>query len=91
MRDLYGYGDAVVMRETSNMKSKIPFKEYEVDADGIVDFLDRYYKPERFRGRGKEYATCLIESHQGDLDKHGYDIISHHDSITGKVVCYRPQ
>jgi len=69
-----------------NMKEK--FKEYQMPAESVEDFLDRYYKPDRFRGRGDDYAQTLIESHQSDLEQNGYDIISHHDSITGRIVAY---
>ena len=64
------------------------FADNAVPAKSIEDFLNRYYKPERFRGRGEEYAACLIASHQRDFDREGYDIISHHDSVTGQVVAY---
>jgi len=64
------------------------FEDKAVAADSIEDFLDRYYKPQRFRERGEEYAAVLIASHQADFDRHGYDIISHHDSVTGRVVAW---
>jgi len=64
------------------------FENNAVSADSVEDFLDRYYKPQRFRGRGEEYAQALIASHQADFDRYGYDIISHHDSVTGRVVAW---
>ena len=65
-----------------------PFRDRAVHAVSIEDFLDRYYRPQRFRGRGDEYAGQLIASHQRSFDKFGYDIISHHDSVTGRVVAW---
>ena len=64
------------------------FEDRAVQANSIEDFLDRYYKPQRFRERGEKYAAVLIASHQADFDHYGYDFISHHDSVTGRVVSW---
>jgi len=64
------------------------FEQYEVYALSVSDFLDRYYKPDRYKGRGEEYAKCLLASHEANYERDGYDIISHHDSVTGNVVAY---
>ena len=64
------------------------FKKYKVPAKSIEDFLNRYYKHDRFRGQGDKYARELIKSHQSDFEEDGYDIISHHDSVTGRIVAY---
>jgi len=64
------------------------FEECRVSATSIKDFLARYYKPDRYTGRGEEYARILEASHQADFDRDGYDIISHYDSVTGQVVAY---
>lgn len=64
------------------------FRDYEVKAESIADFLNRYYRPERYTGRGEEYAATLLQSHQEDFKRDGYDIISHHDSVTGRTVAY---
>ena len=64
------------------------FKKYEVKAEGIADFLAKYYKPDRYTGRGDEYANALLKSHEKDFKSRGFDMISHHDSVTGKVVSY---
>ena len=58
----------------------------EVKAKSVVDFLDRYYKPNRFRGRGEEYANILIKSHTDFFNKWGDDIISRHDCVLGEAV-----
>jgi len=75
--------------QTMNLLNlKENFKKYKVPAKSLEDFLNRYYKHERFRGRGDEYARKLIKSHQSDFEQDGYDIISHHDSVTGRIVAY---
>lgn len=63
-------------------------KKYGVHAAGVEDFLNRYYKPDRFRGRGADYATALIASHVKYYHDYGYDFISHHDSVTGEIVAW---
>jgi hypothetical protein len=64
------------------------WRPYQVQAASVDDFLARYYKPERYGGRGEEYATILRESHQADFERDGFDIISRHDSVTGQMVAY---
>jgi len=62
-----------------------------VNCDTTEEFLDRYYKPDRFRGRGEEYAQVLIDSHEQDFIKDGYDLISYHDSVLGVTVWRYPK
>lgn len=62
------------------------FEEYRVEADSVAEFLERYYRPDRYHGRGEEYAAVLLASHEKDYRTKGFDIISHHDSATGRVV-----
>jgi hypothetical protein len=64
------------------------YDKYRVEAASVEDFLDHYYKPERFRGRGEEYAAALIASHTADFERDGYDVISHHDSVTRETVAF---
>jgi hypothetical protein len=64
------------------------YEQYRVEATSVEDFLDRYYKPERFRGRGEEYAVALIASHTADFERDGYDVISRHDSVTRRTVAF---
>ena len=61
---------------------------YGVRAASVEDFLNRYYKPDRFHGRGADYAAALIASHIKDYQDYGYDFISHHDSVTGEIVAW---
>ena len=64
------------------------FGNREVSAQSVGDFLDRYYKPDRYTGRGEEYASHLLASYESDFTSRGFVIISHHDSVTGEVVAY---
>jgi hypothetical protein len=64
------------------------FRKYKVEASSVADFLSRYYKPERYTGRGPEYAAVLLADHQADFENTGFDIISNHDSVTGNCVAY---
>jgi len=68
---------------------QVAWRKYQVtDVATVEQFLDRYYKPDRFRGRGAGYAAALIASHTATLDRDGVDIISHHDSRSGEVVSF---
>lgn len=60
------------------------------DVRTVEEFLARYYKPDRYTGRGEEYAAILLASHQEHCNRQGYDFISHHDSVTGRVVAFYP-
>lgn len=64
------------------------FEQNAVTASSVVDFLTRYYHADRYVERGPEYAACLLASHEADFARDGYDIISRHDSVTGRVVAY---
>ncbi|WP_430510879.1 hypothetical protein [Gottfriedia solisilvae] len=64
------------------------FKKYQVAAQNVSDFLNKYYKQERFTGRGEEYANSLIESNEKDLKEYGFCCISKHDSVTGEIVSF---
>jgi len=65
------------------------FKKYQVtDCKTLEDFLKKYYKEDRYFGRGEEYAKSLLEFHQEYLNDYGYDFISRHDSVTGRIVSF---
>lgn len=65
------------------------FLKYKVsDVNTIEEFCNRYYKPDRFKNRGQQYMECVIKSDYEDMEKYGYCIITHHDSITGDVVAF---
>lgn len=56
----------------------------------VAEFLSKYYKRDRYTGRGSNYAESLLRSYQQQADKNGYCFISHHDSSTGEVVSFYP-
>lgn len=66
------------------------FKKYEVQADNLVDFLEKYSKAGRHSERGSDYVKARIKSHQEDIDKYGFTFITHHDSKCGECVSYYP-
>lgn len=70
-------------------------KEHEcfiaTDCKTVEEFLDKYYKHDRFWGRGEEYAGCLISSHQHDVLDYGYDLISRHDCVLGRAAYFVPK
>jgi len=71
-----------------NNMSYNAFKKYEVKAENLEDFLEKYTKRGRHKERGEEYVEARIKSHSEDLSKYGYTFITHHDSITGETVSY---
>jgi hypothetical protein len=64
------------------------FKKYEVQADSIEDFLSKYTKFSRHRGRGQEYVEARIKSHTEDFNEYGFTFLTQHDSVTGEHVSY---
>lgn len=64
------------------------FERYRVEASSIEDFLEKYYKRERYQARGAEYAAVVLAWHKKRFEEYGYDIISRHESVTGQVVSY---
>lgn len=65
------------------------FKSYKVnDVNSVAEFLDRYYKKDRYTGRGKEYAAAVLKSHEKCFEVDGVDWISKHESRTGEVVAF---
>ena len=65
------------------------FKSDKVtDVKTVTEFLDRYYRHDKYKGRGDEYATILLKHHEEDFKKFGVDWISKHDSLTGSVVSF---
>jgi hypothetical protein len=67
---------------------KNPFHDCRVKADGVADFLDRYYRQERYTGRGNDYAASLLACYKEEYRRNGYIFISRHDSVTGRVVSW---
>lgn len=68
------------------------FRKYAIeDCDTLEEFMDKYYKHERYKGRGEIYAHSLFMSNRIHLLETGYVIISHHDSVNGRIVSFYPQ
>jgi hypothetical protein len=61
-----------------------------VRVNSTADFLAHYYKPDRYRGRGQQYADSLLNSYEQEVKENGYTFISHHDSANGRLVAYIP-
>lgn len=57
-----------------------------LDVGSVEQFLAKYYKPERYGGRGKDYADALLASYKAEMKSTGFTYISRHDSKTGDVV-----
>jgi len=53
------------------MNNREYWRKYAVEADSVEDYLDRYYKPERYTGRGEEYAAALLKSYKEDVEATG--------------------
>ena len=71
------------------MTEKLLFWEARVEARSVEDFLDRYYKPERYGGHSEAaHAATLLRSHQEYFKEYGYAHISRHDSVTGHAVSF---
>ncbi len=58
------------------------------DVSTIPEFLSRYYRADRYTGRGKEYAAALLNDFEDEFEEDGFVIISKHDSVTGSVVSF---
>lgn len=61
------------------------------DCKSVEEFCHKYYKPERFTGRGEDYVKVVLKSNRDDLRKLGYACISEHCNITGKFIAYVEQ
>lgn len=68
---------------------KMRFEDCMVtDVETVREFVEKYYKNSRLRGRGDNYAESIIVSHEKRFADYGYDIISHHESVTGEIVSF---
>ncbi|MCK4328772.1 hypothetical protein KAX02_02910 [candidate division WOR-3 bacterium] len=59
-----------------------------VKAKSVEDYLNRYYKRDRYTGRGKEYAQSVLVSYQEEYARRGYVVTSHHDNTTGELIAW---
>lgn len=75
-----------------NWDAKTAFRKYQVkNCKTIEEFLEKYYKHERYQGRGEKYAESLLNNHKEVFLQEGVDWISHHDSVTGQVVSFHEE
>lgn len=68
--------------------------EDKIVAEGVnsvAEFLDKYMRHDRYKGRGDDYAAAVLESHESDIDKFGNTLISRHESRTGETIWYYPK
>lgn len=60
--------------------------------DELYAFLKARYKPSRFEGRNDrdypDYSHIVARHRMEDLERQGYDIISHHESVSGEMVIF---
>lgn len=66
------------------------FRAAAVVATSLDDFLERFYKHERYRGRGEDYAAAVRAQCEEELHREGFTFITRHSSVTGKTAAYYP-
>jgi len=59
-----------------------------VEASSVEDYLERYYKHDRYKGRGEEYEAILLKSYTEEFSDRGYVCTSHHDNVTGEFIAW---
>ena len=75
-------------RETMAQQIDATDRLIAIGCADIADFLDTYYRHDRYRGRGEEYAADLLASAQEYFERYGHTLISRHDSTLGQAVWY---
>lgn len=63
-------------------------KKYEVKAESVEDFCDRFHKRNCFHERGKEYVECDLNDHKREFERYGFTMIPPYSSVTGDIVAY---
>ena len=58
------------------------------DVSNVEEFLNKYYRGDRYTGRGLDYAKAVLQSHQDDFNKWGHTLISRHESVLGQAVWF---
>ncbi len=64
------------------------FRKYEVKADSLEEFCDKYHRRGAYHDRGEEYMKSDYEHHKKEMERDGFTFIPMHDSTTGYVVSY---
>lgn len=72
------------------------FGKYSVDAENLDDFLDRYRKHDRYKGRdgdvwGHGYSKSIRKTHELEVEQYGVTYISKYESNTGSTVSWVPK
>ena len=60
----------------------------QAQRDAIDRWMRRFYRPERFHnepGWNADREQRLIADREADIQRQGFALISHHDSVTGKA------
>ena len=69
-----------------------PYEVFEdrkvTDVKTVEEFLDRYYRKDRYTDRGEEHAAVVLASHKTMFELWGMDWIARHESVTGEVVAF---
>lgn len=62
------------------------------DCQSVEEFIRKYYKrlQRDLDAWGPKHMQEKINSREADIAADGYTLISHHDSMTGFSVAYRP-
>lgn len=63
-------------------------KKYEVKAESIEDFCNRYHRRGAFHDRGEDYMQYDINEHKKEFERNGFTMIPKGTSTTGEVVTY---
>jgi len=63
-------------------------KVEQTDIKTVEEFLNKYCKHERYKGRGQDYADTVLNSAKESLKNKGNTILSRHESVTGQVVAF---
>ena len=66
-------------------------KKYQVSADSVEDFCNRYHRRGAYHERGKDYMYYDLQSHKDEFKKQGYTMIPKGSSTTGDHVTYYGQ
>ena len=58
------------------------------DVSSVKEFIEKYYKHSRYKGRGADYAKSVLQSHEKHYEDCGYDLISRHESNLGVALYF---
>jgi hypothetical protein len=64
------------------------FKKYELPAESIEDFCNKYHRRDAYHERGAEYMAVDLQSHIEEFEKYGYTIIPGSSTTTGDIISY---